>query len=477
MTILAAGGGKVEGVLLAVLLQLTIIVLTARVFARLARRFGQPAVVGEIAAGLILGPSALGGLSAWMAGHTSVTGGHDVLALVFRSDVNETFAVLSQLGLVLMLFLVGLDFEIGHLRRLGGAAMTIAVIGIAVPFALGAGLAPLIHASAGVNRFGAEPDAPAFALFMGTALCITAIPVLGRIMTELNITRSRLGTVTMAAAGAGDAVGWILLAAVAGLAKARAGGGQFQWSAIAFMSFATVVFGLLVVFAVRPILSRWIAGVLRRNRGELGPDGLAGVLAAVFLCAVATNLIGIFSIFGAFVLGAALSAEPGFREAVSRALSRFVAAFFLPIFFTYTGLRTNIGSLDSLWLVFLCVVVCAAAFAGKMGGCGFAARLTGFSRREAACIGAMMNARGLMELIVINEGHHLGVLTDSSYCMLVIMSMASNVLTTPLVVRLAPGTELEPMIAQSEFAAARTPPSAEPAAATITLDPHRASVQ
>ena len=184
---------------------------------------------------------------------------------------------------------------------------------------------------------------------------------------------------------------------------------------------------------------------------DIGIDSLAILMAVIFASAIATNLIGIFAIFGAFFLGAILSSEAEFREAVSRRLRDFVTAFFLPIFFTYTGLRTNIGSLTSgpLWL--LCGLVLLAAVVGKFGGCGVTAWLSGFSKREAACIGTMMNARGLMELIVINVGYQLRVIPPSVFCMLVIMALVTTVTTTPSLLRLMRGTELEPFIEKSEF--------------------------
>lgn len=438
---------EVEAVLLPVLVQLIVILLTARLFALLFRRLGQPAVVGEIAAGLILGPSVLKALApGWwaMVFQPSIQGlPPEVSDQLFR----WIFTILSQVGLVLLLFLIGLEFDFSHLRWHGRSALAISVTGVALPFALGVGLAPLLLAHPGLYGEGEVAAQPlGFALFLGTALSITAIPILGRMMMELNITRTRLGALTIASAAVDDATGWILLATVAAIVRA-----QFDaWSTV-LMAAETVGFGLVMVFLVRPALRWWVRGALRRGDGEIGLNALAVLLALVLGCAIITNRIGIFAIFGAFVLGAVLSGEHEFREAVSRRLRDFVSAFFLPIFFTYTGLRTDIGSLGDPMLWLLCGLVTAAAIVGKLAGCGLAARLSGFSPREAGCIGAMMNTRALMALIVINLGAELGVIPRSVFCMLVLMALATTLMTTPLLLRLMRGTELEPYILRSGF--------------------------
>jgi Kef-type K+ transport system membrane component KefB len=362
---------------------------------------------------------------------------------------------LSQLGLILLLFLVGLEFDFGHLRWHGKSALAISAAGIALPFALGLALAVAMQPYLG--------DVPpmGFALFLGTALSITAIPILGRMMMELNITRTRLGAVTIAAAAVDDAVGWILLAAVAAIVRA-----EFDPGRTLLMAAETIGFALLMVVAVRPVLRVWVRYALRRGDGEIGVNSLAVLLAIIFACAIATSLIGIFAIFGAFLLGAVLSGEHEFRQAVTRRLRDFVTAFFLPLFFAYTGLRTDIGSVESgqLWLV--CGLVSAAAVLGKFGGCGLAAWLTGFPCREAACIGALMNTRALMALIVINLGKDLGVVPDSVFCMLILMALVTTVMTTPILLRLMPGTELESYILRSGFVH-RPERAREPAAAAV----------
>jgi len=265
-------------------------------------------------------------------------------------------------------------------------------------------------------------------------------------MMELHITRTQIGVVTIAAAAVDDACGWIILATISSLVQA-----QFQiWRCLG-MVLATVGFFVLLVFVARPWLKIFVRRALARGRGDLSLNSLAVVLVLLFLCALATSVIGIFAIFGAFLLGTVLSDETEFREVMARHLRDFLTVFFLPIFFTYTGLRTNIGTLASgtHWLLFGAVLFCAVF--GKLVGCGVAARLSGFSGRDALCIGTMMNTRALMELIVINVGRDLGVIPDSVFCMLVLMALATTVITTPLLVWFMPGTELEPHIRRSGF--------------------------
>jgi Kef-type K+ transport system membrane component KefB len=434
LALLAAGSVKIEGLLPTVLIQLVVIIVAARLFASLARCLKQPFVVGEIAAGIVLGPSCFGRLFP------------DASAAVFNPAVNDVFGVLSQLGLILLLFVVGLEFDFSHLRWHGKAALAISLAGIALPFSLGMGLAPLMHPYLEPSATGAPVPPLGFGLFMGIAMSITAIPILGRLMMELNITRTRLGAVTISAAAVDDACGWIVLATISSLVQAK----FHPWDSLR-MVLATIGFFLFLVFVARPFLRAFVQVSLRRGRGELSLNSLAAVLVVLFLCSVATSLIGIFAIFGAFLLGTVLSEEAEFRQVVARHLRDFLTVFFLPIFFTYTGLRTNVGTLTTPlhWLFFAGIMFCAVF--GKLGGCTFAARWGGFPRRDALCIGTMMNTRALMELIVINVGRDLGVIPDSVFCMLVLMALLTTVMTTPLLLWLMPGTELEPHIRASGF--------------------------
>jgi Kef-type K+ transport system membrane component KefB len=440
--LLAAGDAHTESLLLRILVQLAVIVAAAQLGARVAKWFRQPAVVGEIAAGLLLGPSLCG----WLF--------PDAMNWIFAKELRESgpvMQILSQLGLILLLLLVGLEFDFSHLRWHGRAALATSLSGVLLPLALGLALAPLIYPhleSIEVTQLGQVKSVPVpytgFMLFMGVSMSITAIPVLARILLELDIVRTRIGVVTMTAAAVDDVIGWILLAAVSSIVRA-----QFDGWRVAEMTFYTLLFLGAIVLVVRPVMKWFLKRCYVGERAdEITPIGLGIVLVVLFLCAVATSLIGIFAIFGAFVFGAVLSDEEPLRKALGRELRDFLAVFFLPIFFTYTGLRTNIGSLQSPvhWLILAGVL--AASIGGKWGGCAFSAWLGGFRFREAACIGALMNTRGLMGLMVINVGSELGVIPPSMFCILVLVALFTTLMTTPLVLWLAPGTELERPVAQ-----------------------------
>jgi Kef-type K+ transport system membrane component KefB len=422
---------QTEATLLIIVLQLSVIIGIARIAGNLSRRLGHPMVVGEILAGLLLGPSFLGRLLP------------NVSHALFPGSVSQTINIVSQVGLIFLMFLIGLEFDFGHIRTHGKAAGLVALTGIAVPFTLG-----LL-----VGRWMA-PSFPAynangFALFLATALSITAIPVLGRVMLEFNIHRTELGVLTITAAAMDDALGWMLVAIVAAVV-----GAQFEPMATLRMIGLTVLFGIVMALVVRPLMVRWIQRSMSRRAGAggLSLDALAITLVVMFLCAAATNLIGIFSIFGAFALGAVLYDQEQFREAVFQRLKDFVTTFFLPVFFTFTGLHTDMGSLGTATLWLFLGVVLLAAVAGKFIGCCAAARLSGLPPRQSACVGIMMNARGLMGLIAANVGLQMGAVPKEAYCMLVVMCVVSTVMLSPILRRLMVGTELHAPFQQSEFA-------------------------
>jgi Kef-type K+ transport system membrane component KefB len=438
-------------VMLAVLIQLIVILLAARVFGGLAQWLKQPVVVGEIIGGILLGPSLFKAMAP------------ELWASVFQPQAVPIFNILKELGLVLLLFLVGMEFDFKHLRQMGKASLLISLTGIVLPCLLGILLAQLLiqvlpmQVEGYLSLFGMPIpiqytiDPFHFTLFMATSMSITALPVLGRIMMELNITRTRLGAVTITAAAVDDACAWIILATVAGIVKAGQHGEGFDFWLTLRMIGLTLGFLALMVLVVRPVLSKVIRAYFQKTGGELGPTGLAVLLCILFLCAIATERIGIFAIFGAFILGASLSAEHQLHEAVSKQMRTFVVAFFLPIFFTFTGLRTDIGGLGGLVPWAMCLLVLLTAVGGKFGGCYFTARWTGFPPREAGCIAIMMNARALMELIVINVGLDLKVITPEIFTMLVLMAVTTTIMTTPVLLRLYRGTELEPFIDATSF--------------------------
>ena len=419
----------IENVLLTVIIQLIVIIAASRLAGALFRKIGQPQVCGEIAAGLILGPSLLGSMFPGM------------FNTIFDPSVGSIFSIMSQLGLVLLMFLIGLEFDFGHLDDNRNTALSISAAGIVFPFGLGFALGYYMHAEMGLQ--GSPLN---FALFMATAMSITAIPILGRIMIELNINRTRLGSLTISAAAIDDASGWILLALVSAIARSA-----FDPMKLTLMIGEVLVFGLFMIFAIRPLVIKWSRQVLAAD-GNLSLDSLAVILILILLSAICTNLIGIFSIFGAFFLGAILYDQTELVAAIRRRLSDFVTVFFLPIFFTYTGLRTDIGSMSGSGMWFFCGLVLLAAIVGKFGGCTLAARANGLPWREASIIGVMMNTRALMELIVINIGYDLGVIPKSVFFMLVFMAVVTTYMTAPILRRLVPKSEIEKEYSASAFA-------------------------
>ena len=423
-------GGHLENVLLIVILQLIVIIAAARIFGGLFRRIGQPLVCGEIAAGLILGPSFFGGMFPGLF-HT-----------IFNPSVGHIFAIMSQIGLIFLMFLIGLEFDFGHLKENRGTALSVSIVGIVLPFSLGLLLGRWMHAALGLQGSWMN-----FGLFMAAAMSITAIPILGRIMVELNINRTRIGSLTISAAAADDASGWIILAVITAIARSA-----LNPAKLGIMILETIGFAMAMVWLVRPLLKKWTARQMRIRRGKLSLGALAVVLLLMLAAAAATNLIGIFSIFGAFFLGAILYDQHEFRAAVQERLRDFVTVFFLPIFFTYTGLRTDIGTMSGRALWVMCGLVLLAAFVGKFGGCWLAARVNGLPWREASIIGVMMNTRALMELIVINIGFELGIIPKSVFFMLVVMAVASTYITAPVLRRLIRSSEVEQEYLNSEFA-------------------------
>jgi K+:H+ antiporter len=420
---------QVEHVLLIVIIQLIVIVAAARVFGVIFRYLGQPQVCGEIAAGLILGPSLFGRFFP------------NLFHQVFQPSVGLVFSILSQIGLILLMFLIGLEFDFSHLRTHGHVAFSISLAGIILPFGLGLAVAQVLHhyADQDINKLG-------FSLFIATALSITALPILGRMLIEFNISRTRLGSLTITAAAVDDAAGWIILALVSAIVRSK-----FNPLATMTMVAEALAYALFMIFVARRLLRRWTAMTLRAGGGEISLSALAFLLILIFLSAAITNVIGLFSIFGAFIVGAVLYDQHEFREAVVRRLRDFVTVFFLPIFFTYTGLRTDIGTMQGGLMWALCGLVVLAAIAGKIGGCTSAALLNGLPWTEAWCVGVFMNTRGLMELIAVNLGHDMGVIPGSVFFMLVLMAVVTTFMTSPLIRRLIRKTELEPFFEVSSF--------------------------
>lgn len=414
---LAAGASSVmetEEALLVVLIQISAVIGCARLVGNLALRVGQPRVVGEIVGGLLLGPSFLGAL-------TPVA-----FEWLFHRGDDRALYFFSQTGLILLMLQIGMEFDFGHLKeprnRRAVLAMTLGSVGL--PLAGGLAIGFFMHPS-----LAAEIDPLHFCLFVAVALAITALPILGRIMVDFNLTQTRLGSVTISAAALNDVIGWVLLAGIVALTKARFSGAALLWQAGGIAGF-----GLLAWFGLRPMLKGW----LRRERERDEAFSLnfaAGVTLAAFLAGVITIKLGIFALFGGFIIGVLLYDEREFVAAWRRRVSPFIEYFFLPIFFTYTGLRTDAAGLNSPVLWLWCAAVVGVATATKCVGAYAAARWSGLSPAESRSAAVMMNTRALMELVVLNVGYELGVIPPSVFAMLVIMAVATTMMTTPLLKR------------------------------------------
>ncbi|MFF3768160.1 cation:proton antiporter [Streptomyces sp. NPDC001922] len=393
------------------LLCLPVVILACRAGALMLRRLGQPPVVGEIAAGILLGPSLLGQL--WPQAQE----------YLFAPEILDDVDSLGQLGLLAFMFLIGLELDLGHLRGNGRAAVAVSQLSILLPLLLGALLALGMYdslAPPGVSRV-------AFVLLVAVALSITAFPVLARILTDCELYHTPLGSLAMTCAAITDITAWCLLAVVVAVAT----GG----TPLASLTTVALVLGYLVVMTrgVRPILAR--AGRLKPvAAGSERHEGLALVLlfSGTCLSALATDAIGVHAIFGAFMFGVVVPRRTVVVERAAARLRSVTEPLLLPLFFVSTGLHTDIGMLATepeqwLWLGALLGV----AVIGKWGGGGVAARLTGRPWREALALGALMNCRGLTELIVLNIGLSLGVIDEELFTMLVLVALVTTAATTP----------------------------------------------
>jgi Kef-type K+ transport system membrane component KefB len=398
-----------------VLAALTAVLITGRLLGLLFRRVGQPPVIGEVVGGILLGPSLLG--QVWP----------QAAAFILPLAVAPYLGVIAQLGVILYMFLVGLELNLAALRGRAHTLVVISHASILVPFLLGTALALFLY-----PRLSSS-DVPftSFALFLGVALSVTAFPVLARILTDRRMQKTPLGVLALGCAAAGDVTAWCLLAFVVGIAQARVDG-------------ALLVLGLTAAFlgfmflVVRPLAIRLLA---RFDEARLTSGVVALVFAALLLSALTTELmIGIHAIFGAFLLGAIIPHDSAIARAFTRKLEDLVTVLLLPAFFALTGMRTQIGLVAGLEQWLLCGLIILVATAGKFGGTLVSARLTGLGWRESVGLGVLMNTRGLMELIVLNIGLDLGILSPALFAMMVLMALATTLATTPLLQLLAPAS-------------------------------------
>ena len=407
------GAVDVHEVLWKLLVVIALIIVVARICGALFRRINQPQVMGEILGGILLGPSLLGAV--WP----------QASSFLFTEDVLPFVDVLAQIGLVLFMFLIGVELDVRMIRGRGQVAAIVSQAGIVAPFVLGALLALGIFTTLGSE----EGEFLPFALFLGASMSITALPVLARILSERQLHKTRLGTMTIACAAINDVTAWVLLAFVIAIAAASGLGGVFVTIGLA------ALFVAFMILVVRPFLARLAA--YHDEHGELGGTILALLFVGLLLSAVATDRIGIHAIFGAFLFGAIMPHHSKFIEELTLKLEDFSVIFLLPLFFAYSGLRTEIGQLGGdfrLWGFALLIV--AVAIVGKWGGSAVAARYVGLTWRESLAVGILMNCRGLTELVILNIGLDLGVIPPALFAMLVIMALVTTFMTTPILSRI-----------------------------------------
>jgi Kef-type K+ transport system membrane component KefB len=399
---------KLQHPLALLLLQVLAIVASARALGSLFAKIGQPPVIGEMIAGILLGPSLLGMVMP------------DFQAFLFPKDSLGPLQLLSQVGVILFMFVVGIELDLEHLRQKAHSAVLVSHSSILAPLVLGAAGALFLYPSL------APAGIPfsAFALFLGVAMSITAFPVLARILEDRGMSSTSLGNTAIACAAVGDVTAWCVLAVVVAIVQADGLGG----------SLITILLTLLFMAAMLLVVRPWVAR-LHSQGGPIQSRGsglLAGILLFVFAAALTTEVIGIHALFGAFLAGVCMPPEYGLRHFLRERLETFSSVFLLPLFFAFTGLRIHVGLLNDWqsWLV--CLGIVALAITGKLGGTLLAARWTRMGWGDSFALGVLMNTRGLVELIVLNLGYDLGILSPKIFAMMVLMALITTFMTGPL---------------------------------------------
>jgi Kef-type K+ transport system membrane component KefB len=414
----SAGAASVTHPLLHVLFALVVMLVCGRCLGFLLRRLGQPPVIGEVVAGILLGPSLFGRV--WP----------EAYAFVLPADVAPLLGMLSQIGVILYMFAVGVSLDLGRLRGREHTTLAISHASIVLPFTLG------VLSSLYLYPRVATSDVPfgVFALFVGVSLSVTAFPVLARILTDRRVHRTRMGTIALTCAAVDDVTAWCLLAVVVGIAGGRLG------SALVTIALA-ILYGAFMFAVARPWIARRLAAAERYAHPS---QGIPALLLGLVCSSLATEAIGVHAIFGAFVFGALLPSDNALAKSLGKKLEEIVSVLLLPAFFVLTGMRTELGLVTGLQAWTLCGLIVLVACFGKFTGAAAAARLTGLSWRDAAALGVLMNTRGLMELIVLNVGYDLGILSPMLFAMLVIMAIVTTLATSPIlhwITRAAPWSE------------------------------------
>jgi Kef-type K+ transport system membrane component KefB len=389
--------------------QLILIVLVARICGALARHVGQAAVIGEMMAGILLGPSLLGWISP------------TVFHFVFPVASLGALRLLSQVGICLFMFVIGMDLDLDHLKNQARTAVLVSQVSIIFPYLLG------VITSLFLFTTLAAPNATflAFALFIGISMSITAFPVLARILDERGLTRTPLGSTALACAATDDVTAWTILAFVVAIVKA----GRLASSIITIA--LVLAFVGVMCFWIKPRMPGWL-GRANLDHKSPGKTLMAGVLIFLFGSALVTDVIGIHALFGAFLAGVVMPSNGEFRDSLKVRLEHFSSVFLLPLFFAFTGLRTQIGLLSDPAGWMICAGLILIATVGKLGGAMVTARLSGVNWIDSFALGALMNTRGLIELIALNIGYDLGILPPRIFTMLVIMALVTTGLTGPL---------------------------------------------
>jgi Kef-type K+ transport system membrane component KefB len=391
------------------LLQLAVILATARALAFLLGRLGQPPVIGEMIAGIVLGPIVFGALAP------------DAHAWLFPHEKLAALEGLSQVGLVLFMFVVGAELRApGGVRDRLAAAGWVGALGVLLPMLLGLAIAPALHARFAPPGIAFWP----FALFMAASMAITAFPVMARILKERALTRSALGQLALASAAIADVFAWIMLALVVALLSAHGGWGDFARTLIGLVAVGAIGFGVL-----RPLIARGLA----RHAADGRPGGAVLSLLVVGTCAMAaaTEWCGLHPVFGAFVFGACLPRDDRLLETLVERIEHVAVLVLMPVFFALAGLSTTLEAFSGAGLSALLLIL-AAAVVGKMLGAGGGARIAGLGWREAGAIGSLMNARGLMELIVMKVGLDAGVIGSEIFTMLMVMAIVTTLMASPV---------------------------------------------
>ena len=390
------------------LLQIAVILLTSRLLAFFASKIGQPRVIGEIVAGIILGPSLLGLF--WPG----------ISNFLFPTDSLPGIEILSEFGLILFMFIIGLELDVHLLKHNIHAALVVSQGSIILPFFGGITLAYFLYgnlAPSNISFLG-------FGLFMGIAMSITAFPVLARILQERGLTQSSLGVLALTSAAAGDVTAWCILAIVVAIVQAGT-----LMSALPTI-FLSVLYVFIMLRLVRPLLQRMAARF--PSAENFSQTFSLSAFVILFLSAFTTELIGIHALFGAFLAGVVMPDQFDFRKMMAAKIENVSLVILLPLFFTFTGLKTHIGLLNESAAWWVCGLIILVAVVGKAGGSVAAARLTGQSWWDSLTIGALMNTRGLMEFVVLSIGYDLGVLSPTVFTMLVLMALVTTFMTSPM---------------------------------------------